>query len=132
MRLGAFWPVIRTERTPLQQVFMNLIGNAIKHANGEQPVIDVRMRDEGEDFCEFSVADNGPGIAPEYHDRIFQIFQTLRARDEVEGTGIGLSVVKRTIENQGGQVWVESDVGQGATFSFLWPRNPDVKERTLG
>ena len=52
--------------------------------------------------------------------------------DEVEGTGIGLSVVKRTVENQGGQVWVESQVGQGATFCFLWPRDPDAKERTLG
>jgi signal transduction histidine kinase len=95
-------------------------------------VVEVRMRDEGQDFCEFTVSDNGPGIAAEYHDRIFQIFQTLRARDEVEGTGIGLSVVKRTVENQGGQVWVESDVGQGATFGFLWPRDPDAKERTLG
>jgi PAS domain S-box-containing protein len=132
IRFGAFWPTLRTERTPLQQVFMNLIGNAIKHADGERPVIDVWMRDEGEDFCEFSVSDNGPGIAAEYHDRIFQIFQTLKARDEVEGTGIGLSVVKRTVENQGGQVWVESDVGKGATFSFLWPRTPEVKERTLG
>ena len=131
-KLGSYWPVIRTERTPLQQVFLNLIGNAIKHANGEQPVIEVRLRDEGEDFCEFCVIDNGPGIAPEYHERIFTIFQTLRARDEVEGTGIGLSVVKRTVENQGGQVWVESEVGRGASFSFLWPRDPDAKERTLG
>ena len=132
IRLGSFWPTIRTERTPLQQVFMNLIGNAIKHADGDAPVIDVRMRDEGADYCEFSVTDNGPGVAPEYHDRIFQIFQTLKARDEVEGTGIGLSVVKRTVENQGGQVWIESEAGKGATFSFLWPRTPDVKERTLG
>jgi PAS domain S-box-containing protein len=132
VRMGTFWPTIRIERTPLQQVFMNLIGNAIKHANGESPVIEVRMRDEGEDFCEFSVSDNGPGIAPQYHERIFMIFQTLRARDEVEGTGIGLSVVKRTVENQGGQVWVESEVGKGATFCFLWPRDPDAKERTLG
>jgi signal transduction histidine kinase len=132
IELGPYWPVLRTERTPLQQVFLNLIGNAIKHANGEHPVIQIRMRDEGADFCEFCVTDNGPGIAPEYHGRIFTIFQTLKARDEVEGTGIGLSVVKRTVENQGGQVWVESEVGKGASFSFLWPRDPDAKERTLG
>lgn len=125
IRLGEFWPTIRTERTPLQQVFMNLIGNAVKHADGERPVIDVRMRDENEHLCEFSVSDNGPGIATEYHERIFTIFQTLHARDDVEGAGIGLSVVKRTVENQGGQVWVESDVGQGATFGFVWPRSAD-------
>jgi signal transduction histidine kinase len=132
VRMGDFWPRLRTERTPLQQVFMNLIGNAIKHADGDHPVIEIGLRDEGADFCEFSVSDNGPGIAAEYHERIFTIFQTLKARDEVEGTGIGLSVVKRTVENQGGQVWVESEPGHGATFSFLWPRDPDVKERTLG
>ena len=125
-------PTIEGDRLQLQQVFLNLIGNALKHADGERPVIEVRLRDEGADFCEFCVTDNGPGIAPEYHERIFTIFQTLRARDEVEGTGIGLSVVKRTVENQGGQVWVESDVGKGASFSFLWPRDPDAKERTLG
>jgi light-regulated signal transduction histidine kinase (bacteriophytochrome) len=127
--LGAYWPVIRAERTPLQQVFLNLIG---KHADGEHPRIEIRMRDESADYCEFTVTDNGPGIAPEYHERIFMIFQTLKARDEVEGTGIGLSVVKRIVENQGGQVWVESEVGKGASFSFLWPRDPDARERTLG
>jgi signal transduction histidine kinase len=73
---------------------------------------------------EFSVADNGPGIAPEYHARIWVIFQTLRARDEVEGTGIGLSVVKKIVETRGGSVRVESAVGQGATFFFTWPRSP--------
>ena len=130
--LGAYWPVIRAERTPLQQVFLNLIGNALKHADGEHPRIEIRMRDESADYCEFTVTDNGPGIAPEYHERIFMIFQTLKARDEVEGTGIGLSVVKRIVENQGGQVWVESEVGKGASFSFLWPRDPDARERTLG
>ena len=75
----------------------------------------------------FSVSDNGQGIAPQYHERIFGIFQTLEARDKVEGTGIGLSVVKKMVEAKGGRVWIESDVGQGATFRFTWPRN-EVKE----
>jgi signal transduction histidine kinase len=72
-------------------------------------------------FWEFAVRDNGPGIAPEYHDRIFGIFQTLAARDKVEGTGIGLSLVRKLVESRGGRVWVESAEGEGAAFRFLWP-----------
>ncbi|MGI9091220.1 MAG: sensor histidine kinase, partial [Gemmatimonadaceae bacterium] len=70
----------------------------------------------------FSVADNGAGIAPEYHDRIFGIFQTLESRDKVEGTGIGLSVVKKMVELRGGRITVDSDAGRGATFTFQWPK----------
>lgn len=116
-------PPIDTERVPLQQVFINLIGNAIKHAGAEQPKIDVTWT-ANDGWLEFAVADNGQGIAPQYHDRIFAIFQTLEARDRVEGTGIGLSVVKKIVEAQGGRVWVESEVGKGATFRFLWPKEP--------
>jgi PAS domain S-box-containing protein len=120
-------PTINTERVPLQQVFINLIGNAIKHAGADNPRIDVTWKDK-EAFLEFAVADNGHGIAPQYHDRIFAIFQTLEARDRVEGTGIGLSVVKKIVEAQGGRVWVESDVGKGATFRFLWRKEPKTGE----
>lgn len=74
----------------------------------------------------FSITDNGPGIDPMYHERIFQIFQTLRPRDEVEGSGIGLAVVKKTIESYGGAIQVESTVGQGTTFHFTWPKAPLV------
>jgi len=116
-------PPIDAERVPLQQVFINLIGNAIKHAGAEQPHIDVTWTAK-DGWLEFAVADNGQGIAPQYHDRIFAIFQTLEARDRVEGTGIGLSVVKKIVEAQGGRVWVESEVGKGATFRFLWPKEP--------
>ena len=73
-------------------------------------------------FIEFVVSDNGPGIAPQYHERIFGIFQTLEARDKVEGTGIGLSVVQKIVDARGGRVWVESDAGKGARFKFLWPK----------
>ena len=72
----------------------------------------------------FTVADNGPGIAPQYHERVFGIFQTLQSRDRVEGTGIGLSVVKKIVEGQGGRVWVESAEGDGARFHFTWPAAP--------
>lgn len=112
-------PVIHSAPLPLQQVFMNLIGNALKHADRPDPVVRVQARDAGP-FVEFSVADNGPGIPAEYHDRIWGMFQTLEARDKVEGTGIGLSLVKKLVESQGGRAWVESSGGDGATFRFLW------------
>jgi PAS domain S-box-containing protein len=114
-------PFVRSEKVPLQQVFMNLLGNAIKHAGEVDPVIEITAADAGA-FYEFSVRDNGRGIAPQYHERIFGIFQTLEARDKVEGTGIGLSVVQKIVEAKGGRVWVESDVGKGARFRFLWPK----------
>lgn len=114
-------PAIRSEKVPLQQVFMNLLGNAIKHAPSSNPVIEVTWADAGP-FVEFTVGDNGPGIAPQYHERIFGIFQTLEARDKVEGTGIGLSVVQKIVEAKGGRVWVESELGKGARFKFLWPK----------
>ena len=112
-------PVIVTERLLLQQVFQNLIGNAIKHAHRFDPTIIVGSKRVGP-FYEFSVGDNGAGIAAEFHDRIWGIFQTLEARDRVEGAGIGLALVKKIVEGQSGRVWVESTPGAGATFRFLW------------
>jgi signal transduction histidine kinase len=114
-------PVLRTERAPLQQVFMNLVGNALKHAGRPDPRVTVWAR-EGDRFDEFSVSDNGPGIAAAYHEKIWAIFQTLETRDRVEGTGIGLAVVKKIVEARGGRAWVESAEGAGASFHFLWPR----------
>jgi PAS domain S-box-containing protein len=118
-------PMLEAERIPLQQVFMNLIDNAVKFARAERPdaAISVGWRDLGDAF-EFAVTDNGPGIAPEYHERIWGIFQTLSSRDAVEGTGIGLSVVKKIVETRGGHVSVESSPGAGATFRFTWPKAP--------
>jgi PAS domain S-box-containing protein len=114
-------PTLQTERVPLQQVFMNLIGNAIKYANRSDVRIRVGVR-ELPKYYEFSVADNGQGIEPEYHQKIWGIFQRLEARDKVEGTGIGLSVVKKIVESRGGRVWVESAPGTGATFRFTWAK----------
>jgi signal transduction histidine kinase len=84
-------------------------------------MIRIAWRDTGDAF-EFTVSDNGPGIAPEYYERIWGIFQTLAARDQVEGTGIGLSVVKKAAETRGGSVAVESAPHRGATFRFTWPK----------
>lgn len=115
-------PVVRTERTALQQVWMNLLSNALKHGRGaEPPRIRLGATDAGA-FWDFWVADNGPGVPPEYQERIWGIFQTLRPRDEVEGSGIGLAVVRRLAEARGGRAWVESTPGAGATFHVLWPK----------
>ena len=120
-------PTIAADRLRLGQVFMNLIGNALKHgrAAGAAPHVRVSATDAGR-FVEFHVADNGPGIAPEYHERIFVIFQTLAARDKVEGTGVGLSLVKKIVQANGGSIRVDSAEGSGATFTFTWPK--EMKE----
>jgi PAS domain S-box-containing protein len=120
-------PTITTERTPLQQVFMNLISNAIKYNKRPGATIHISVRDAGRMYA-FSIADNGPGIEPQYHERIFGIFQTLESRDRVEGTGIGLSVVKKTVELHGGSVHVDSALGEGATFTFEWPKVAEENE----
>jgi PAS domain S-box-containing protein len=129
VRVAPGMPALVTERLPLQQVFMNLIGNAVKYNTDPDPWVEVSARDLGGAY-EFSVADNGPGIAPEYHDRVFGIFQTLQARDKMEGTGIGLSLVKKLVERRGGRIRLESAEGAGAVFRFTWPtRGDDVTER---
>jgi len=115
-------PTVEAERVPLQQVFMNLVSNAMKHGSTDAPRVEVGWsRINGS--VEFYVRDNGPGIAPEFHQRIWTLFQTLEARDKVEGTGIGLAVVKKIVESQGGTAWVESTPGAGATFRFTWPKS---------
>ncbi|MGH9311914.1 MAG: sensor histidine kinase [Vicinamibacterales bacterium] len=115
-------PTMVTDRLGLQRVFMNLIGNAIKYARGDGARIEIGVHDTGM-FYDFFVADNGPGIPAEYHQKIWVIFQALAPRDEVEGTGIGLSIVKKTVEARGGRVRLESAPGEGSTFSFLWPKH---------
>jgi signal transduction histidine kinase len=116
-------PIFRTERVPLQQVFMNLLSNAVKHARREGAEVSVGFSDKGL-FYEFSVKDNGQGIAAEFQERIWTIFQTLESRDRVEGTGIGLSVVRKLAETRGGRSYVSSTPGQGATFYVTWPKYP--------
>jgi signal transduction histidine kinase len=116
-------PVLPTDRLSLQQVFTNLMGNAAKYHDKPTGTIRIGCRDVGRCY-EFRVQDDGPGIAPEYHEKIFLIFQTLRDRHTAESTGIGLSIVKKIIDEQKGSIHVESATGQGATFVFTWPKEP--------
>ncbi|MBL9038572.1 MAG: PAS domain-containing protein, partial [Archangium sp.] len=114
-------PVVSAERVLLQQLLMNLVSNALKYTRRPDPhiVVDCETRD---DRWVFSVQDNGPGIAPAHQARIWEPFQRLEGRDLVDGTGIGLSVVKKIAESRGGTVSLRSAPGQGATFIVHWPR----------
>ena len=106
----------------LIQVLVNLISNAVKYTTKENAQLVINCK-EFADHYEFSVKDNGIGIDPEYHDRIFEIFQTLREKDEKESTGIGLALIKRILDDQNCTIRVESTPGNGAEFIFTWPRN---------
>ncbi len=117
--IGELMPTLKTQKIALEQVFTNLISNAIKHHPSQTGKIDIATT-EDEKFYYFSVTDDGAGIAPEYQERIFGIFQTLSSRDKNENTGIGLSIVKKIVESQGEKIELESQVGQGTTFSFSW------------
>jgi light-regulated signal transduction histidine kinase (bacteriophytochrome) len=114
-------PTVVTARVPLETTLRNLIANAIKHHDRPDGQIQVSAQEQG-DVVAFTVADDGPGIEPEFHERIFEMFKTLHPRDQVEGSGVGLAIVKKTVESQGGAVQVISDAGEGATFRFTWPQ----------
>lgn len=115
-------PSIIAEKLRLEQVFLNLISNAVKHNKNINGKIIIRC-EELMDFYRFSVIDNGPGIEPEYYDKIFVIFQTLQERDAFESTGVGLAIVKKIVEDHKGTISVESEIGKGSTFTFTWPKN---------
>jgi len=114
-------PSLLINKTRITQVFQNLIGNALKFMDKPDGKIRIGCQDAGR-YWQFSVVDNGPGIDPKYHKKIFQIFQVLQPRDELESTGIGLSLVKKIIDLYGGSIWVESAVGKGSTFFFTLPK----------
>ncbi|WP_264211172.1 sensor histidine kinase [Leisingera thetidis] len=118
---------IQLPNMPLKQIFANLISNGIKHSETGTGVIDVSVKDAGDHYV-FSVADDGPGIDPEYHEQIFKMFQTLKSRDEVEGSGIGLAIVKKHVEYGGGEVTVKSAPGEGCEFRFTWPKPRTARE----
>ncbi|MEN9572061.1 MAG: Phytochrome-like protein cph1 [Bacteroidota bacterium] len=115
-------PILKTYRAPVRQIFQNLISNSLKyHSPNTAAFIYIDAQDKN-DHWQFSVKDNGIGIAPQYYDKIFIIFQRLHTRQEYTGTGIGLAVTKKIIENMGGRIWVESAEGNGSTFYFTLPK----------
>ena len=116
----------------LEQVLRNLIDNSIKHHDKTNGEVVVTVGRSG-DVVDFIVRDDGPGIAPEFHERIFQLFQTLKRRDEVKGSGMGLAVVKRLVDQQNGVITVHSQGnGKGAEFRVRWPLSlsSELKDRT--
>ena len=114
-------PTIFADDLQMLQLFQNLIGNGIKFRSSERaPVIHVSVKTL-KDAWEFSITDNGIGIAPEYYNRIFIIFNRLHTRDEYPGSGIGLAICKKIVERHGGSIWVESSIGEGTTFRFTIP-----------
>ncbi len=130
INVDADLPTLISEKARLIQLFQNLIGNAIKYMNKPQGRVEVGCIDQ-DDYWRFHVTDNGPGIDQKYFTKIFQMFQTLTRRDELESTGIGLAVVKKIVDLYGGNVWIESTVGEGTTFYFTLPKQPVVEEAVL-
>ncbi|KAF2336931.1 ATP-binding protein [Flavobacterium daemonense] len=120
-------PELVTERLKLEQVFSNLISNAVKYSKSENPFIEIKAT-KVLNFYEFTVADNGIGIDEEYHHKIFEIFQTLREKNEMESTGVGLAIVKKIIDDQGESIHVESKLGKGTKFTFTWRNNKQYEK----
>lgn len=119
--IGTNFPVVLAERILLQQVFTNLISNAVKYNDKEVGEIKCTYNSLT-DFHEFTIKDNGPGIAEAYQQKVFQVFQTIEARDVKESTGIGLSIVKKIVEEKGGVVYIKSEEGAGCSFILTIPK----------
>ena len=115
-------PVVNVDMISLVQIFQNLVSNALKYRGAESPRIRISAAPEHREWV-FSVADNGIGISPAYHDRIFGLFKRLHG-DRYSGTGIGLALTKKLVERHDGRIWVESEPGKGSKFKFTLPRDP--------
>jgi PAS domain S-box-containing protein len=118
-------PMVLADPTRVEQIFGNLIGNAIKFNRSEGPCVSIGVRSVGSGQAVLFVRDNGIGIEPEYQERVFGVFQRLHRREEYEGNGAGLAIVKRSVDSLGGRIWVESQPGAGATFLFTLPLAAD-------
>ena len=114
-------PVIIGFKTPIRHLFQNIISNGLKyHRNNVPPVIDIKVRKLAKEW-EFTISDNGIGIEKQYFDKIFEIFQRLHSKDEYSGTGIGLAITRKIVDNLGGKIWVNSELGHGSSFHFTIP-----------
>ena len=120
-------PAVAVDPSQLVQLFQNLIGNAIKFRGKEVPTIRVSAEKQDATWL-FAVADNGIGVSSQYKDKIFVIFQRLHTREEYSGNGVGLAICKKIVEHHGGRIWVESELGCGATFHFTLPARPADQE----
>lgn len=118
--VAADLPTVTADRVQLRQLFQNLIENALKYRSAAPPEVAIAVAQEGGRW-HFTVRDNGIGIAPEYADRIFVIFQRLHTQAEYPGTGIGLALCKKIVERHGGRIWLEAQAGGGTTFHFTLP-----------
>ncbi len=114
-------PTVIADGTQIGQLFQNLVGNALKFQGAQPPHVEISVEAETDNFSRFSFKDNGIGIEPQYFERIFVIFQRLHGKESYPGTGIGLAICKKIVERHGGQLWVESQPGQGANFLFTLP-----------
>jgi PAS domain S-box-containing protein len=119
-------PTVTGDPTQIRQLFQNLLGNAIKFRGAREPEIQVSAEPE-EDAWHYSVRDNGIGIEPQYFDTVFAIFQRLHTREEYEGSGVGLAICRRIMEQHGGEIWVESEPGAGSTFHFRIPKSQQLQ-----
>jgi len=115
-------PAFKTHPIPLEQVLRNLISNAVKHHPGPEGRVVVSCQEERDHYV-YSILDDGEGIPQQYADRVFEMFQTLKPRDQVEGSGMGLAIVNRIVQWQSGRVWFEpAPVGRGTVFKFQWKK----------
>lgn len=125
-------PMVWADRLRMGQLWQNLLSNAIKYVKaGETPRVTIGGREDG-DGCTFWVRDEGIGIPPEFHQRVFELFRRLHTHEQYEGTGVGLAIVKRIVEFHRGRIWVESQEGQGSTFFFTLPKPPVAEPQPAG
>jgi signal transduction histidine kinase len=131
IRVGGPLPVVWGDRDRIGQLFGNLLTNALKYNQQVEPVVEIgALPGDGGPWATLYVRDNGIGIDPQFHTKIFQIFRRLHTREEYEGTGAGLAICQKIVQAHGGRIWVESEPGQGSTFLLTLPRRRDSSSTT--
>ncbi len=126
LKVNCDLPLVCTLTTPLTIILRNLLGNAVKHRLKDDGVSTVTITEQSADYC-IRVSDDGPGIPERFHKRIFALFQTLKPRDEVEGSGMGLAIIRRILDTYDGAISVDSDGHSGTTFTVIWPKEAKLR-----